>query len=178
MAAPAQFSALIHNWGEQWGVPDLHEVVTVEFSTRMTSALGRCQPTTGQIRLAARLMDAEPALLNETLCHEVAHVAVRRLHGPEAKPHGDAWAALVSQAGFAPRTKGPANLRSTEPAVSASPDSTPPPPGFRFEHRCPVCQAVRFGRRAVPAWHCTACLEVGLPGEMMILRTRDEGEDQ
>ena len=96
MTAPEQFASVIHKWGERWGVPDLHEIVTVEFSSRMTVSLGRYQPATGRVRLASRLLDDAPDLLEETLCHEVAHVAVHRLHGAEAKPHGESWAELVS----------------------------------------------------------------------------------
>ncbi len=178
MAAPQQsqrFADVIHRWGERWGVPDLHEVVTVEFSSRMTASLGRCQPATGRVRLASRLLDDAPDLLQETLCHEVAHVAVHRLHGAEAKPHGAAWAELVSMVGFAPRTKGPAHLRGIEPADDP-PDRVQP--RFRYEHRCPVCQAVRFARRAMPAWHCATCLEAGLSGTMEIVRLPDEGDDR
>ena len=92
-------------WGELWGTPGLTESVTVEFSRRFKSSLGLCRPIQGRIRLAAHLREGNGELLEEVLCHELAHVAVYRLHGRRARPHGREWKSLMSRAGFEPRVR-------------------------------------------------------------------------
>jgi hypothetical protein len=49
--------------------------------------------------------DALRDLLEEVLCHELAHVAVYRLHGRAVRPHGPEWKGLVAAAGFKPRAR-------------------------------------------------------------------------
>ncbi len=101
-------------WEEVWGLPGLLDSVTVEFSTRMRVSLGLCRPAQGRIRLAVSLLnggadpgtgglpasDVRSSLLEEVLCHELAHVAVHRLYGPRAKPHGPEWKSLLVKAGL------------------------------------------------------------------------------
>jgi hypothetical protein len=48
--------------------------------------------------------------------------------------------------------------------VSGTRPLTPRPLGYRFEHRCPVCQSVRLARRRMTAWRCAECVEAGLNG--------------
>jgi predicted SprT family Zn-dependent metalloprotease len=43
-------------------------------------------------------------ILEEVLCHELAHVAVYRLHGRSVRPHGPEWKRLVRQVGFGAAT--------------------------------------------------------------------------
>ena len=167
MDVPPRFAPMIRRWGELWGIPDLHESVTVEFSSRMTVSLGRCQPARGRVRIAARLAQGAPDLLDETLCHEVAHVAVHRLQGGRARPHGPTWASLVSMAGFTPRTRAPAG--AAQDGVK-HPRRPQPTSARRYAHRCPVCQEVRWGGRPVPSWRCSACRADGLPGTLLIER--------
>ena len=94
-----QLLSRIEEWGRLWGVPDLTAGVSISFSKRMTRSLGRTRPGQGTVRLAHHLKDAPPDVLEEVLCHEVAHVAVHRRHGRSAKPHGPEWADLVQSAG-------------------------------------------------------------------------------
>jgi ribosomal protein L37AE/L43A len=45
------------------------------------------------------------------------------------------------------------------------------PARIRYEHRCPVCHAVRFARRRMSQWRCRECVTVGLPGLLEVART-------
>ena len=145
---------------ELWGVTELSEEATVEFSTRMTRSLGRCYPMRSLIRIAARLRDEPPAILDEVLCHEAAHLAAFRLYGPTAKPHGREWQDLVRKAGFPPATR----LR-VEAGSSLAPQRKN---AVNYEHRCPICQASRVARRSMRRWRCASCREAGLEGLLEI----------
>ena len=145
---------------ELWGVTELSEEATVEFSTRMTRSLGRCYPTRSLIRIAARLRDEPPNILNEVLCHEGAHLAAFRLYGPAAKPHGKEWQDLVKKAGFPPSPRMRVDARS-----SLAPRRRKI---IHYEHRCPVCQASRAARRPMRRWRCASCREAGLEGLLEI----------
>jgi predicted SprT family Zn-dependent metalloprotease len=155
-------TAVITRWATLWGVPGISRRIEVIFSDRLRRSLGRCVPAKGIVRLNARLQ-LVPALLVEVLCHEVAHVAAYELHGQRCRPHGREWKALMRTAGF-------------EPSVRARPTDIAPaprPPSHRaltFEHRCPVCQAVRLARRPVPQWRCAVCVRDGLDGRLLILK--------
>ncbi len=159
---PEGLRSRARRWGELWGVPHLADSVTVEFSPRFRSSLGLCRPGEGRIRLAAHLANGRPELLEEVLCHELAHVAVYRLHGRSVRPHGPEWKGMVRAAGFEPRVRfhreeGGFPARATRPRA-------------RWEHRCPVCQARRVAGRPVRNWRCVECLRAGLPGTLVITR--------
>ncbi len=95
-------------WLHLWSTPDLATRTTIEWSPRLTRSLGRCYPERRLIRLAAFLEESENALLEEVLCHELAHLAARELHGRHIRPHGSEWKALMRAAGFEPKTRLPA----------------------------------------------------------------------
>jgi hypothetical protein len=101
---------LVAGWARAWGVPGLEERVDIAFSARFRTSLGRCQPATGRIRLAAFLLAGPDEILHETLCHEAAHAAVYELHGGGPRPHGPEWKALMRAAGFPARARVPAEL--------------------------------------------------------------------
>ena len=170
-------------WEEAWGLPGLLDSVTVEFSTRMRVSLGLCRPVQGRIRLAASLLNggADPGtgglpasearsslrngnahLLEEVLCHELAHVAVHRLYGRRAKPHGPEWKSLLVKAGYEPRVR----VVENDPRLPAAFNKPRP----RWEHRCPVCHARRVAGRLVRQWRCVACLKAGLSGKLVITK--------
>jgi len=170
-------------WEEVWGLPGLLDSVTVEFSTRMRVSLGLCRPVQGRIRLAASLRnggadagtgglsasDTRSSLLEEVLCHELAHVAVHRLYGRRAKPHGPEWKSLLVKAGYEPRVR----VLENDPRLPAAFNKPRP----RWEHRCPVCHARRVAGRPVRQWRCVACRKAGLSGKLVItkLPPPDEG---
>jgi predicted SprT family Zn-dependent metalloprotease len=114
------------------------------------------------VKLGKALASGPPALLNSTLCHEVAHVAVADLFPGSTKPHGKEWAALVKAAGFEPQVRA---LRAEAPATPVRPAR----PARLYCHRCPVCQAWRLARRPVKRWRCAACVAAELPGQLDIL---------
>jgi SprT protein len=157
---PEGIEGMVERWGRLWGVGDLADSVTVEFSRRLRTSLGRCRPASGLIRLAERLQEVDPGPLEEVLCHELAHVAAFRLHGPRIRPHGPEWKALVSQAGFLPRARFPGEALGVPPT----------PPRFLYEHRCPVCRARRVARRTVRAWRCAGCLAAGRSGKLIVTK--------
>jgi hypothetical protein len=183
----ARFRPLLERWGALWGVPDMATRVTVEPSTRLRRSLGRCQPTTGRISIRASLLDGDPRLLEEVLCHEVAHVAVRMLRGRGARPHGTEWGDLVRAAGFEPRVRraapapegdrrdagdeGKAGDNGEAGDLGAT-GSRRTPGRFAYEHRCPVCQSVRYANTAHPRWQCLECGEAGLAGTLEVTRVR------
>jgi hypothetical protein len=53
---------------------------------------------------------------------------------------------------------------------TSPPRAHPKPLGLPYEHRCPVCQGVRYARRPVTRWRCSDCLDSGLGGELVITR--------
>ena len=71
----------VRRWAKIWRAPGLPNRVSVSFSQRMRRSLGRCAPQTGVVRLNAQVLRGKPDLLDEVLCHELAHIANVELHG-------------------------------------------------------------------------------------------------
>ena len=114
-ALPSEATSSLHHWLHLWNTPELAARTTIEWSPRLTRSLGRCYPERRLIRLASFLDEAPNGLLEEVLCHELAHVAARELHGTRIRPHGPEWKALMRDAGYEPKTRLPlpANVRGT-----------------------------------------------------------------
>lgn len=151
-------------WAATWGVPDLSSRVQIQFSPRIRSALGRCAPHTGAIRLNPGLLEAPPEALREVVCHEAAHAAVRLIHGRHVRPHGREWKDLMRRAGYAPRVRW---------AEADLPDAVRERgrAAVLFVHTCPVCRAHRVARRRVAAWRCGVCRAAGREGRLDIFTT-------
>jgi len=149
-------------WSSIWQVPDLTRGLEIRVSSRLRRSLGRCDPRQGIVRLNPALLEVSPNWLIETLCHEVAHVAAFRLHGPKIRPHGREWAALMTAAGFKAQAR--VLERSTPEAIRQRSQ-----PRRLYLHRCRVCQARRVARRPVRRWLCRRCVEAGLPGRLDIV---------
>lgn len=130
--------------------------MVIQFSGRLKSSLGRTRVDVRNVRLNPLLASENEQLLDEVLCHELAHIAVYERFGTSVKPHGHEWAALVQQAGFEPRLR-----------VSFTGD-TPQTAKQRFEHICPVCQTVRYAKRSMSRWRCKSCDDAGLEGKLLI----------
>ena len=157
----------LENWCTQWGLPGFDRALTVRFSRRFRSALGRCAPASREIRLAAFLLDGPAMLLAEALCHEAAHAAAYEIHGASVKPHGLEWKRLMEQAGFEPRVKFPAallpDLLGREPWRRT---------GTYWIHQCPVCHARRLAKTHVGRWRCASCVKAGLDGRLVVTRVK------
>ena len=145
-----------------WSTPDLPTSVSITFSPRLRSSLGRCLPDKGRITLHQSLALEAADHLPLVLCHELAHVVAFRSHGASIAPHGPEWRALVEQAGF--------DSTVTLP-VAPTQDHSSAPPRLAYAHTCPTCHTRRLARRPVSRWRCTECVAAGLPGELLITRT-------
>ena len=139
-----------------WGRPDIAGSVAIQFSGRLKSSLGRTRVDVHKVSLNPLLTSANEQLLDEVLCHELAHIAIYERFGASVKPHGPEWTALVRQAGFEPR------LRHGV-ASEKLPTTT-----RKFEHLCPVCQTVRYAKRSMTQWRCENCVDSGLEGKLLI----------
>ncbi|HSK91662.1 MAG TPA: SprT-like domain-containing protein [Euzebyales bacterium] len=164
-AAPAWIDEALITWGRTWGMPDLAATCTVRFSTRMTRSFGKAVAVTGQITVAARLLDGDHALLREVLCHEAAHIATFRRYGRRVAAHGPQWRALMRSAGYVPRVTLPADPRSAPYR----------PRPRRYLHECPACGARRTAARTMSRWRCGRCRAAGRRGRLRITRL-DVGE--
>ena len=150
---------LLRQWARKWGLPGFESAVSVTLTTRLRRSLGRCRPARGAIALRHDLTRVPAATFDAVLCHEAAHVAAYLLHGRTVRAHGPEWSALVAAAGFNPAAR--------MVAPSAQPPRRPRS-GYRYEHRCPVCQSARLARRTMTGWRCAECVEAGLEGVMEI----------
>jgi len=162
-------SHAVDRLSQAWAAPKLKASVTVSLSPRLRTSLGRATPATGRVSLHQALRDAPPEILQEVLCHEIAHVvAYRRAQATRAKrprPHGAEWAALVRAAGYEPIVRAPRGW-----IAQPLPQSAAASPGRTVLHVCPVCQTRRVAGRAVPSWRCAACIAIGLDGRMDVIR--------
>lgn len=168
MNAPLSTEAIAsaRRWLHLWNTPELAGRTTIEWSVRMTRSLGRCYPERRLIRLAAFVDKADKALLEEVLCHELAHLAAREIHGRRIRPHGPEWKALMRAAGYDPKVRLPAPPNAPQPR----PRRPRTRRRYLYLHRCPRCQLSRPARRAVRRWLCAACLASGLDGVLEIFR--------
>ena len=154
---------LVARWSETWNLPHLPDRIQVKASSRMRVSLGRCLASQGEIRIAQFLLSGPPGLLEEVLCHEVAHAAAAARFGARIRPHGTEWRGLMRDAGFEPRTRIPDTelphdtLAATRRRVF-------------WQHRCPICEASRIAGRPVRGWRCAKCLASGLGGRLDIRR--------
>ena len=142
----------------RWMLPGLQHSVRIEWSRRFRRSLGRVHLERRVVRLSADLARAPLPLLLEVLCHEVAHLAARDLHGSQCPPHGPEGERLVQAAGFEPRRRIPWSLGPLSHQRTTR----------RYLHSCPVCQSQRTAWRPVRQWRCARCVAGGLPGQLDI----------
>ncbi len=145
-----------------WGVPGLEREAVVKPSARLTRALGRADLFSPLIRLHPALVSSHTHVLDEVLCHELAHLAAVRLHGPEIRPHGKEWQRLMELAGRSTR----ATMR-----VPDWPGRTERR-GRVWRHVCVRCKATRLAGRPMRAWRCARCRDAGRPGSLKIERVK------
>ncbi len=145
-----------------WGWTTDLSAIDVVVNGRLTKTLARGLPQHRRIEVSPKLRQRRLALQREVAAHELAHLAVHETYGPSAKPHGSEWAGLMRAAGFEPR----AVIGSCRGSGRAG--GVRHPADVRYEHRCPVCQFVRWARRPVPRWRCRSCVEAGLDGRLVV----------
>jgi SprT protein len=150
----------IDHWFRLWSVPHLMGKVTVRVNPRLKVTLARAKLERLEIHIHAELAVGAPDELREALCHEAAHLAAYELHGPHIRPHGPEWAALMRVADHDPRVRIRCGTKTSPTTARRE--------AFMYEHRCPVCQFVRYSRRPVQAWRCRECRDAGLDGRLVI----------
>jgi SprT-like family len=165
----------VRSWLALWGIGELDQTLSIEWSSRLSRSLGRAFPRQGLVRLSPLLMTARREILLEAVCHEVAHVAVPRLHSRPSRPHGPEWAELVRAAGFPCRIRVPfVQPLVQEASVSTSGDESVVPLRRRrtstslYVHTCPVCHARRVAGRRISRWRCAECVAAGLDGRLTV----------
>ena len=160
-----ELSGATVRWSRIWGVPKLGHCSNIEWSSRMTKSLGVCYPRKGTVRLAAYLQTAKRALVEEVLCHEMAHLAARELHGDGIRPHGREWKRLMEAAGYAPTT------RLVVPAgLQPSPLKKKRRRRFLYIQFCSICERIRITHRSMRRSRCRACVDAGLDGVVTVIR--------
>jgi predicted SprT family Zn-dependent metalloprotease len=150
--------SLLRQWASLWRVSDLADV-RVCFSHRLKRSAGRCQPALNRVVLQVHLC-ADPDVLAEVLCHEMAHIAAHRLFGSHVSAHGAEWQSLVLAAGYEPRVNAPFRAHPARSYTTRA--------NYLFEHRCPVCQMLKAARKPMRTWRCAMCLATGLDGVLLI----------
>jgi SprT-like family len=121
---PSHLVESLDRWLQLWNVPHLEAKSRIEWSPRLTRSLGRCYPDKRLIRMASYLESAPDGLLQEVLCHEMAHLAARELHGRNVRPHGPDWKALMTSAGYEPRTRLPSPNEPRGPEENTGPPTS------------------------------------------------------
>lgn len=144
-----------------WDGYGLQTRVMVDFNPRLRTKIARFLPDQNRIEVGPRFVELRRRRV-EVLVHELAHAAVRSLHGAQAKPHGREWQALMRQAGIEPR---PA-LRTSLPVGERVPNVST----TRYVHTCPVCQLQKIARKPVRGWRCRTCVDAGLEGDLVVHR--------
>ena len=140
-----------------WSTPGLPASISIVFSSRLRKALGRADVCQRRVTLAAHLNGAG-ALLEEVLCHELAHIVAFDLVGKAERVHGPTWQRLVRMAGFAPSRRLQCSPRQGSDLSQKR--------SRKYLHRCQVCGFARVAARRMPAWRCADCVGAGLDGRL------------
>lgn len=141
-----------------WGIPELADSIVTRFNNRLRTTLGRAHVRSRNVQLNPVLLNSDIKLLDEVLCHELAHIVVYVRFGSRAKPHGPEWASLMRLAGFRPRAR--INIEEEKIPVIIK----------TYEHLCPVCRITRHARRPMYRWRCMRCYNAGLGGNLTVRR--------
>jgi predicted SprT family Zn-dependent metalloprotease len=154
----------ISTWATIWGLTNLPDQVTIEFSNRLRSSIGLCYPERSLIRLHPVVRELDEPMFLEILCHELAHIAVYQQFGRGCRPHGREWKTCLTSAGFTARATLPSKSIFATPAQRATRKTV------LWHHRCPRCHASRTARRPVYSWRCSTCRKRGRAGKLKITR--------
>ena len=152
----------LEEWCRLWIWATDLDTIDIVVNRRLKKTLARGLPRQRRIEVGQNLRRRRLELQLEIAAHELAHLAIHELYGPSTKPHGPEWAGLMRAAGFEPRGV-IGSCRGSDRA-----EVVRRPADVRYEHRCPVCQFVRWARRPVQRWRCRSCLEAGLDGRLVV----------
>lgn len=160
---------LSSKWYEIWEVNQA-TTVDVKVNRRLRRSLGICRPTNALIGLNNILLQpGNDELLEETLCHELAHLITHQRYGRRARPHGNEWATLMLSAGFRARVQIPSHeVSGYVPSTQSAPAARQR--RYEYEHYCPACDATMTARRTNYRWRCAPCLSAGRSGELTVTR--------
>lgn len=156
-----RFAAEIARYAELWSFPELEEIVSMHFSPQLKKSWARTNLRTGTITIAASLRENDD-LLQQVICHELAHVVAFRRRGRTERPHGPDWQRLMLSAGHAPSLR----LPPKEVLLNGSRQV------HRFVHRCSVCGFTRRARKRMTQWRCADCVAAGLDGQLLVSEER------
>jgi predicted SprT family Zn-dependent metalloprotease len=151
-------------WIRLWRVPSLLRAMSFRRNSLLRATIARWSEKATCLELGPRFFEMAKRQ-DEILCHELAHAAAVQIHGRKISPHGPEWRALINAAGFAPSAIVKSS-KSRSPALSRTKSSW-------YEHRCPVCQGVRFARKQMGQWRCAECSQQGLQGLLEISRLEE-----
>jgi predicted SprT family Zn-dependent metalloprotease len=141
---------------------------TLEWSTRMTRAAGRCfhREEGPVIRIALRYVEKFPAQLERLMLHEMIHIV--------ARGHGRAFKAEARRCGVEP-----------DRDFIHCREFTPPAPP-RYVYVCPACGRKHHLRRR-GRWACGVCYRrtgrryalrpISAPGDAACVAPREDGGD-
>ncbi len=150
------------SWGVLWGLPGLAQELRIEFSQRLSHALGICDGRNRLLTLSKiLLLKQNRHLLLATLCHEAAHFAAWRQHGVFIAPHGTEWRALMRAAGFNPRVARPMEeiFGMEERLIEEQ---------RLYQYHCAVCGITRVRAAKNGRLRCGACVNAGRKGLLTI----------
>jgi predicted SprT family Zn-dependent metalloprotease len=151
---------MLRRWATLWGESELQDCFTLCYNPRLRATIARWVIASNRLEIGARFFELRRDH-REILCHELAHAAAVRRHGRAVRPHGPEWRELVRKAEYEPNVH-----RVSDRTSHAAPRGIRAP--LAYEHRCPVCQSVRYGRKPVKSWRCVECVNAGLPGHLTI----------
>jgi predicted SprT family Zn-dependent metalloprotease len=155
-----EIARTIQRWAKIWRVAGLRDRVTVQFNARLRTTIARWVIQSSRLEISSKFFGPGRDQ-RQILCHELAHAAAVMKYGRAVRPHGPEWCHFVRIAGFEPVTHLVSRQagRATSKAARALPI---------YEHRCVVCQAVRYARKPVANWRCVECVGAGLGGALEI----------
>jgi predicted SprT family Zn-dependent metalloprotease len=155
-----ELARTIQRWAVLWHVTGLRDRVRIHFNARLRTTIARWVVASSRLEISSRFFDARRDQ-RQILCHELAHAAAVLKFGRAIRPHGPEWRHFVRVAGFQPMTHLVSHRagRPTSKLAGVLPI---------YEHRCVVCQAVRYARKRITNWRCVECVGAGLDGALKI----------
>jgi len=151
-------------WIRQWRVPTLLQQISLRRNDSLRTTIARWRENEKCLELGPKFFRMRRRQ-DEIVCHELAHAAARRIYGKGVSPHGAEWRALIAAAGYLPSVTFTAAKSSSQVSRRVG--------GTWYEHRCPVCHAVRFAKKRMPQWRCPECTEQALPGHLEITKLEE-----